>query len=104
MNNQIQDTYGINGEFRASQDITAYLDYAADSRAAAKNLFQNQKTNYRSFAIIPDIVAVDIMTRFKVDVHDPENGAHEMQKIRKIIIESYPHLLTGNINKNPKGR
>ncbi len=104
MSKFIKDTYGSNGEFRASQDISEYVDYASASRAHAKSLFQNQKTNYRSFAIIPDIVAVDIMTRFGVDVHAKDNGAEEMAQIRKIVINNYPQLLTGNIIKNPKGR
>ena len=64
----------------------------------------NQKQKYRSFAIIPDIVAVDIKTKFGIDVHDPQNSTDELQKIRSIIIGNYPHLLTGNIVKNPKGR
>lgn len=104
MSKIIKDTYGSNGEFRATQDISAYVDYASASRAQANSLFQNQKTNYRSFAIIPDIVAVDIMTKFGIDVHAKDNGQSELQKIRKIVIDNYPALLTGNIIKHPKGR
>ncbi len=104
MSQIIKDTYGSNGEFRATQDVSAYVDYASASRAQARSLFQNQKTNYRSFAIIPDIVAVDIMTRFQLDVHAQDNGQDELQQIRKVIINYYPQLLTGNIIKNPQGR
>ena len=104
MNNFIRDTYGKNGEFRATQDVSAYLDYASKSRAAAKSMFANQKQNYRSFAIIPDIVAVDIKTKFGIDVHDSQNSAEELQKIKSIVIQNYPQLLTGSIIKNPKGR
>lgn len=104
MSNFIKDTYGKNGEFRATQDVSAYLDYASKSRAIARDMFANQKQKYRSFAIIPDIVAVDIKTKFGIDVHDPQNSTDELQKIRSIIIGNYPHLLTGNIVKNPKGR
>jgi len=101
MSNFIKDAYGKNGEFRATQDVSAYLDYASKSRAAAKSMFANQKQNFRSFAIIPDIVAVDIKTKFNLDVHDPENSTNELQKIKNIIIQNYPQLLTGNIIKNP---
>jgi len=101
--NWLKDTIGVNGETRAEQDISAYLDYAKASRSQASSLFANQKTNYRSFAIIPDIVAVDMMNKYKIDVHDPQNGPEEMANIKKIVIRDYPHLLTGNIIKNPKG-
>lgn len=102
--NFIKEEYGNNNEFRASQDISGYLDYANESRKQAKSLFANQKTNYRSFAIIPDIIAVDIMTRFKLDVNDSSLGPEGLAKLRNIIINNYPQLLTGNIIKNPKGR
>lgn len=92
------------GQFRFSQDLAPYTDYAAASRIQAKSLFQNQKTNYRSFAIIPDIIAVDIMKKFGVDVHAKDNGQDELSKIRKIVINNYPQLLTGNIVKHPQGR
>ena len=104
MSNYIKDEYGKNGGFRATQDVTQYLDYASKSRAQNKGLFANQKTQYRSVAIIPDIVAIDIKTRFNLDVHHPKNGTYELNQIKNIIIKSYPHLLTGNITKNPKGR
>lgn len=104
MSNFIKDTYGKNGEFRATQDVSAYLDYASKSRAATKSMFANQKENYRSFAIIPDIVAVDIKTKFGIDVHDSQNSTEELQKIKSIVIQNYPQLLTGSIIKNPKGR
>lgn len=104
MSNLIKDNYGKEGQFRFEQDISSYVDYAKNSRAEAKALFANQKTQYRSFAIIPDIIAVDILTKFGVDVHAPDNGQEELAQIRKIVINNYPHLLTGNIVKPIKGR
>jgi len=101
--NWLKSTVGDLGQTRAEQDISAYLDYAKASRSQANSLFANEKTNYRSFAIIPDIVAVDIMNKYKIDVHNPQNGVEEMAQIRKIVIRDYPQLLTGNIVKNPKG-
>ena len=67
-------------------------------------MFANQKQNFRSFAIIPDIVAIDIKTKFGIDVHNSQNSAEKLQKIKNIVIQNYPQLLTGNIIKNPKGR
>ena len=39
-----------------------------------------------------------------IDVHDSQNSAEELQKIKSIVIQNYPQLLTGSIIKNPKGR
>jgi hypothetical protein len=36
MSNFIKDTYGKNGEFRAIQDVSAYLDYASKSASSCK--------------------------------------------------------------------
>jgi len=77
------------------QDATAYLDYAQESRKAGVD----RKANYRSFAIIPDIVAVDIFTKFGIDINNPENTQVELNKFKKIIKDHYPLLLTTNINK-----
>ena len=77
------------------QDATAYLDYAKSVRSAGVD----RKANYRSFAIIPDIVAVDIFTKFGVDINNPENTEVELNKFKKIIKDHYPLLLTTNINK-----
>jgi len=97
-------TNGETGQYSFSQDISDYVDYAESSRARSRDMFHNQKTNYRSFAIIPDIVALDIFTKYGVDVNASDNGQEELQQIRKIIINNYPALLTGNIIKHPKGR
>lgn len=102
MINTIKETLGTNGEFRAVQDVSAYLKYASDKRSEARGMFQNKKTNYRSFAIIPDIVAVDIMTKFKLDVNASDNTQADLQKIRKVIINHYPNLRTGDIIASTK--
>jgi len=91
---KIIDKYD-DGGLVLEQDATAYLDYAKSVRSAGVD----RKANYRSFAIIPDIVAVDIFTRFGVDINNPENTHVELNKFKKIIKEHYPLLLTTNINK-----
>ena len=87
----------------AEQDISDYLAYAHSMRSKQTSLFDNQKQKYSSFAIIPDILAVDIMNKYQIDVGDPENDAGTMAKIRKIIIRDYPKMLTGNIVNKTRG-
>jgi len=87
----------------AEQDISDYLDYAHNMRTKSASLFANQKQKYRSFAIIPDIIAIDIMNKYNVDVGDPNNDTQTLAKIRNIIIRDYPKLLTGNIVNKTRG-
>ena len=85
----------------ATQNVQEYLDYAQDMRTARNNA---NKTTMRSFAIIPDIVAIDIMTKYGIDVHSPEFLKYPAQvtKFKKIIQQDYPKLLTGGISNRFK--
>jgi hypothetical protein len=91
---KITDKYDDRG-LVLEQDATAYLDYAHEARKAGVD----KKANFRSFAIIPDIVAVDIFTKFGIDINNPENTQVELNKFKKIIKDHYPLLLTTNINR-----
>jgi hypothetical protein len=53
--------------FLLSQDVSAYRDYAKESR----DIYDASGTasHYRSFAVIPDIVAIDIYTKYKIDIN-----------------------------------
>lgn len=85
--------------FKLEQDVGAYKDYAAQQReldAVAHNGRQ-----YRSFAIIPDIVAIDILTKHKLDIHaqDFMDNPANLRKLKQIIISDYPLLQTSNIKR-----
>ena len=73
--------------FSLNQDISAYREYAKESR----DLYERKSeagSKYRSFAIIPDIVAIDIhATDFMSD-------KQQVNKLKSIIISEYPDLLT----------
>jgi len=84
-------------DFLLAQDVTAYKDYAAESRY--KDTLAANGRNYRSFAIIPDIVAIDILTKYRIDIHAKEfmSNPAEVAKLKRIIATDYPDLLTGNL-------
>jgi len=81
-------------QFVLSQDINAYREYAKESR----DLYEvaKAKSHYRSFAIIPDIVAIDILTKYQIDINasDFMGDKAQVNKLKKIIISEYPDLLT----------
>jgi len=83
----------------ATQNVQDYLDYAQDMRQA-----NNSNTTMRSFAIIPDIVAIDIYTKYGIDVHSADFIKYpaQVEKFKRIIREEYPKLLTGGISNRFK--
>ena len=83
----------------ATQDVQGYLDYAQDMRSA-----NTSQTTMKSFAIIPDIVAIDIMTKYGIDIHSPETLKYPalIAKFKRIIKEEYPKLLTSGISNRFK--
>jgi hypothetical protein len=84
-------------DFLLDQDVEAYKDYASKSRLEDEHL--SSKRQYRSFAIIPDIVSIDILTKYHLNIHDPEimKDPVAMRRFKNIIISDYPHLLTSNV-------
>lgn len=83
--------------FHLEQNVEAYKDYARQSRQADEGLSSTRQ--YRSFAIIPDLVAIDILTRYGLDVHAPEfmSDPALFRKFKQIIMSEFPELLTSNI-------
>jgi hypothetical protein len=84
-------------DFKLEQDVSAYKDYAAQQReldTAAPSARQ-----YRSFAILPDIVCIDILTKYGLDVHSPEfmNNPANLRRLKQIVDSDYPLLKTSNI-------
>ena len=84
--------------FVLEQDISPYRAYAEQQRYL-DSLNPRTTRNYRSFAIIPDIVAVDILTKYGIDIHAPEFMSDETAKrrFRHIVMTEYPQLMTSNI-------
>tara|TARA_Y100000034_G_scaffold61385_1_gene74548 strand:- start:691 stop:1005 length:315 start_codon:yes stop_codon:yes gene_type:complete len=93
----IKYNYGLNRGYKAEQDVSDYLDYAKRSRSISRDTFTDNKTNYRSLAIVPDIVSVDIFNKFGIDIHSPDNDKELLSKVANIIKTHYPNLLTSNI-------
>jgi hypothetical protein len=86
--------------FRLTQDIRPYLAYASLMRGLDANNPRRTR-NYRPYFILPDIVAIDILTKYGIDVHAPDfmKDPAGMRKLEQIVLTEYPHLLLSNINK-----
>jgi len=83
--------------FQLEQDVNAYKEYAAQQREL--DSFAANGRTYRSFAIIPDIVAIDMLTKHGLDVHSPEfmQDPANLRKLKQVIESDYPLLKTSNV-------
>ena len=50
----------------------------------------------RKVATIPDIVAIEILTKHKIDLHDEEttDNPRTMKRVMQILQSEYPHILS----------
>jgi len=82
--------------FRLNQDITPYLQHAAESREKQwDNRHNLHKSHWRPAFTLPDIVAIDILTKYKLDVHAPNFNSNPAngKRLLAIVKSDYPYLL-----------
>jgi len=88
-----------NDTFRLEQDVQGYKDYAKMTR---ENIdAQTRSQSYKPVAIIPDIVAVAILTKYGLDIHSVEfmHDTAQKKRLMSIIRTEYPDLLLSNIRR-----
>ena len=77
------------------QDETPFIDSAKAEREAGTKKTHN---GHKKFATIPDIVAIEIMERHGINIHD-HNIMHDrekMQRFKNIIMKDYKYLVVNN--------
>ena len=88
-------TAGINKE---TQDWNIYQDETPFLEQAKMDREQKQKRDigYKKACTIPDIVAIDILTKYHIDVHAPEfmQNSDAVKKVLYIMKTEYPHLMS----------
>jgi hypothetical protein len=82
--------------FKLDQDITPYLKHAAESREKQWEYRHSlHKSHWRPAFTLPDIVAIDILTKYGLDVHHPAFNSNPAngKRLLAIIKSDYPNLL-----------
>ena len=81
-------------EWEAKQDITDYVEHAKLEREK-QDYYGIRKDGYRKLATIPDIVALDILQKHNLDLHDPHfmNDPNNLKKLKTILSSEYRDLL-----------
>ena len=100
-----QSPFGLKGTFEyesgaakgsstwaVEQDEKPFLEAAKLDRDRG----QRADIGYRKFATIPDIVAIDILHKYGIDIHDPNTmqDPAQMNKFKNIIKSEYKYLLS----------
>jgi|15BtaG_2_1085339.scaffolds.fasta_scaffold02734_6 hypothetical protein len=80
---------------RVEQDIAPHLEWAKMQREMNRsNRFSRKAdTGFKPFCNVPDTVALDIMTKYHINVHDKNIQPEEMRKFKSIMKTKYPHLM-----------
>jgi len=81
-------------EWEVKQDIQQYKDQAKRDRDR-EQYFGRINKGYRKMATIPDIVALEILQKHKLNLHDQlfMNDKNNMKKLKTILMMEYPDLL-----------
>jgi|TARA_R110000868_G_scaffold15039_4_gene69053 hypothetical protein len=82
------------GEFQIHQDAAPFIAQAKADREGSR--VKGKDIAYKKACTIPDIVALDILTKYKIDIHDA-NFMHDSRAVRKVIAimkSEYPALMS----------
>lgn len=81
-------------EWEAKQDITDYKEHAKLEREK-QEYYGVRKDGYRKLATIPDIVALDILQKHKLDLHDPSfmSNPNNLKRLKQILMSEYRDLV-----------
>lgn len=81
-------------EWEAKQDISEYVEHAKKEREK-QDYYGIRKDGYRKLATIPDIVALEILQKHHLDLHDPAfmQDPNNLKKLKTILSSEYRDLL-----------
>ena len=79
-------------EWKIHQDERPYIDEVKRNKDEGT---KKTHMNHKKFATVPDIVAIELLQKHHLDLHDPmfmENPAN-MTKLKRIIMTEFPYLV-----------
>ena len=82
------------GDFQITQDATPFIEQAKRDREVSG--MRRRDVGYKKACTIPDIVAIDILTKHGIDVHDPMfmHNPTAVKKVMQIMRSEYPKLMS----------
>jgi len=83
---------GIKGnDIQVAQNIEPHLAWAKQLREGNRHSRYSKKsdTGFKPYCNVPDSVALDIMTKYRLNLHDPNIQPEDLKKIKRIIKQEY---------------
>lgn len=79
-------------DWKVYQDERPFIEQAKQDREAVKK----KDLGYKKAFTIPDIVAIDILSKYGIDVHSVTfmNDRDQVRKVFQIVKEEYPYLMS----------
>jgi len=90
------DVHGSGSGIGVTQDIAPHLAWAKQLREGNRthNRYTKKKdSGFKPYCNVPDSVSLDIMTKYNLNLHDPNIQPEDLKKIKRIIKTDYPHLM-----------
>ena len=80
--------------WQIEQDETPFIDMNKDERETQSNMH----THMRKFATIPDLVAIEILTKYGLDIHDPTfmHDKDRLARLKQIVLQDYKYLVVSS--------
>ena len=92
-------TQKASGGISVTQDVNPHLEWAKYMRENTKTGAQFRKredTGFKPFCNIPDTVALDIATKYHINVHSDQCTRDDLKVVKSIIKRDYPMLMYFN--------
>ena len=87
-------TKKVSGGIAVTQDVNPHLEWAKHMREVTQSSFRKKAdTGFKPFCTIPDSVALDIMTKYHINIHDADCTKDDLKKVKSIIKRDYPQLM-----------
>jgi hypothetical protein len=86
--------YNVHGDgsgIGVTQNIAPHLEWAKTQREMSKH--KRVDSGFKPYCNVPDTVALDIMTKYHINIHDGDIQPEDMRKFKKIIQTKYPYLM-----------
>jgi hypothetical protein len=84
----------VSGGIAVTQDVNPHLEWAKHMREITNSTFRKRAdTVFKAFCNIPDSVALDIMTKYHINIHSSECTKDDFKVVKSIIKRDYPQLM-----------
>nr|QPI16476.1 MAG: hypothetical protein NIOZUU157_00375 [Virus NIOZ-UU157] len=86
----------VSGGIDVTQDVSPHLEWAKYMRENTKTQAQFRKradTGFKPFCAIPDSVALDILSKYHINIHSANCTKDDLKVVKSIIKRDYPQLM-----------